>query len=57
MHELLHFATNRAQELVDNTEAVKAVVRRSGIAAGLINVFAQPATATPTSKPAWWQWC
>lgn len=54
MHELLHFATNRAQELVDNTEAVKAVVRRSGIAAGLINVFAQPATATPTSKPAWW---
>jgi hypothetical protein len=30
MRELLHFATRRAQELVDITDEVTAVVRRSG---------------------------
>jgi hypothetical protein len=34
---LIRFATHRAQELVDITEAVQAVVERSGIADGLVH--------------------
>ncbi|NQV11270.1 MAG: YjbQ family protein [Cyanobacteria bacterium] len=53
MRELLHFATHRAQELVDITEAVTAVVRRSGIADGLVHVYAQGATAAVMIQENW----
>jgi secondary thiamine-phosphate synthase enzyme len=53
MRELLHFATRRAQELVDITEAVSAVVRRSGIADGLVHVYAQGATAAVMIQENW----
>jgi thiamine phosphate synthase YjbQ (UPF0047 family) len=45
MRELIRFATHRSQELVDITEPVQAVVERSGIADGLVHVYAQGATA------------
>jgi len=44
MRELIRFATHRSQ-LVDITEAVQAVVERSGFADGLVHVYAQGATA------------
>jgi secondary thiamine-phosphate synthase enzyme len=53
MRELLHFATHRAQELVDITEAVTTVVRRSGIADGLVHVYAQGATAAVMIQENW----
>jgi secondary thiamine-phosphate synthase enzyme len=53
MRELLHFATRRAQELVDITEAVSAVVRRSGIDDGLVHVYAQGATAAVMIQENW----
>ncbi len=53
MRELLHFATHRAQELVDITEAVTAVGRRSGIADGLVHVYAQGATAAVMIQENW----
>ena len=67
MRELIRFATHRAQQLVDITEPVQAVVERSGIDDGLVHVYAQGATAAvggstmrrtatamPTSRPGWW---
>lgn len=53
MRELLHFATRRSQELVDITEAVSAVVRRSGIADGLVHIYAQGATAAVMIQENW----
>jgi secondary thiamine-phosphate synthase enzyme len=53
MRELLHFATRRAQELVDITDEVTAVVRRSGIADGLVHVYAQGATAAVMIQENW----
>ncbi len=53
MRDSLHFATRRAQELVDITEPVAAVVRRSGIADGLVHVYAQGATAAVMIQENW----
>lgn len=53
MRELLHFATRRHQELVDITEAVTTVVGRSGIADGLVHVYAQGATAAVMIQKNW----
>jgi len=53
MRELLHFATGRPQELLDITESVAAVVRRSGISDGLVHVYAQGATAAVMIQENW----
>jgi hypothetical protein len=41
MRELIRFATHRSQQLVDITEAVQAMVERSGITEGVVHVYAQ----------------
>ncbi|APD49138.1 MULTISPECIES: secondary thiamine-phosphate synthase enzyme YjbQ [unclassified Synechococcus] len=53
MRELLHFASHRNQQLVDITEAVTAVVRRSGASDGLVHVYAQGATAAVMIQENW----
>lgn len=53
MRELLHFATRRSQELVDITDEVTGVVRRSGISDGLVHVDAQGATAAVMIQENW----
>lgn len=53
MRELLHFATGRPQELLDITDSVAAVVRRSGISDGLVHVYAQGATAAVMIQENW----
>lgn len=53
MHHYLHFATRRAQELVDITERVRAIVKDSGVQNGLLNVYAQGATAAIMIQENW----
>lgn len=53
MREIIHLATHRAQELVDITDSVRAVVSRSGIRDGLVNVYAQGATAAIMIQENW----
>ncbi len=53
MHHLLRFSTRQAQELLDITEQVRAVVRDSGVANGLLNVYAQGATAAVMIQENW----
>jgi secondary thiamine-phosphate synthase enzyme len=51
--ETIHFATRRDQELVDITRPVQDVVQRSGIRDGLVNVYAQGATAAVMIQENW----
>jgi len=53
MHELIRFATHRAQELVDITAPVQAVVERSGIDDSLVHVYAHGATAAVMIQEDW----
>ena len=53
MHHSIHFATRRAQELVDITERVRAIVKDSGVQNGLLNVYAQGATAAVMIQENW----
>ena len=53
MHHLLRFNTRQAQELLDITEQVRAVVRDSGVSNGLVNVYAQGATAAVMIQENW----
>ncbi|HAO31570.1 MAG TPA: secondary thiamine-phosphate synthase enzyme YjbQ [Candidatus Competibacter sp.] len=53
MHHYLHFATHQAQELVDITERVRAIAKQSGIDNGLLNVYAQGATAGVMIQENW----
>jgi secondary thiamine-phosphate synthase enzyme len=53
MIETIHFATRRDQELVDITRPVQDVVQRSGIRDGLVNVYAQGATAAVMIQENW----
>ena len=53
MREILLFATHRSQQLVDITEAVREVVDRSGIADGVVHVYAQGATAAVMIQENW----
>ncbi len=53
MHHPIRFSTQRQQELIDITEQVRAVVRESGIKNGLINVYAQGATAAIMIQENW----
>ncbi|HMQ13886.1 MAG TPA: secondary thiamine-phosphate synthase enzyme YjbQ [Candidatus Competibacter phosphatis] len=53
MHQLLRFSTRQAQELLDITEQVRAAARDSGVANGLVNVYAQGATAAIMIQENW----
>lgn len=53
MHETIHVATRQREELVDITEQVKAVVKKSGISNGLVSVYAQGATAAIMIQENW----
>ena len=53
MHETIHVATQQREELVDITEQVKAVVKKSGIDNGLVSVYAQGATAAIMVQENW----
>ena len=53
MHEMLTLQTHRREELVDITEAVRGVLERSRLKNGLINVYAQGATAAIMIQENW----
>jgi secondary thiamine-phosphate synthase enzyme len=53
MHHFIRFGTRQAQELIDITDRVRAVARDSGIQNGLLNVYAQGATAAIMIQENW----
>ena len=53
MQETIHLQTHQREILVDITPQVKAVVRSSGIENGLVNVYAQGATAAIMIQENW----
>lgn len=53
MREIIHLTTHRDQELVDITAEVLAVVARSGIRDGIVQVYAQGATAAIMIQENW----
>ena len=53
MRSTITLATDRREQLVDITEQVKTVVRESGIRDGLVNVYAQGATAGVMIQENW----
>ena len=53
MREIITLATDRRETLVDITGPVKDVVERSGIAAGLVAVYVQGATAAIMIQENW----
>ena len=53
MRELIHFPTHHEQLLLDITASVQAVVNSSGIADGLVSVYAQGATAAVMIQENW----
>jgi secondary thiamine-phosphate synthase enzyme len=53
VREIITLATDRRETLVDITGAVKGVVTRSGVADGLVAVYAQGATAAIMIQENW----
>ena len=53
MREVIPLVTDRRETLVDITAQVLAVVRRSGVRDGLVNVYAQGATAAVMIQENW----
>ncbi|HHW78867.1 MAG TPA: YjbQ family protein [Xanthomonadaceae bacterium] len=53
MHHFIRFGTRQPQELIDITDRVRAVARDSGIRNGLVNVYAQGATAAIMIQENW----
>jgi secondary thiamine-phosphate synthase enzyme len=53
MRQTINISTNEREQLVDVTIEVKAVVRESGIQDGLVNVYAQGATAAIMIQENW----
>mgnify|MGYP001256817620 FL=1 len=53
MHQMLRFSTRQAQELLDITEQVRAAAHDSGVVNGLVNVYAQGATAAIMIQENW----
>ena len=53
MRKTIFISTHEREQLVDITDAVKAVVSESGIANGLVNVYAQGATAAVMIQENW----
>ena len=53
MHETIHLSTRSREVLVDITGQVEDLVRRSGIRDGLVNIYAQGATAAVMIQENW----
>ena len=53
MHEIITLATDKRETLVDITGQVKAVVERSGVADGIVSIYAQGATAAIMIQENW----
>ena len=53
MRDLIHLSTARREMLVDITGEVGAIVTRSGVRDGLVNVYAQGATAAIMVQENW----
>ncbi len=53
MREIIHIVTPSREVLIDITDRVHAVVSRSGIQNGLVNVYAQGATAAIMIQENW----
>jgi secondary thiamine-phosphate synthase enzyme len=53
MHEVVAFATTQREQLVDITDQVAAAVSKSGVTAGLCNVYARGATAAIMIQENW----
>ena len=53
MREIIHLSTPAREALLDITPQVQAVVRASGIGNGLVNVYAQGATAAIMIQENW----
>ena len=53
MQETIHLATRSREVLVDITGQVEDLVRRSGIRHGLVNIYAQGATAAVMIQENW----
>ena len=53
MREIINLATQRREELVDITNQVAAAVSSSGVRNGLVNVYAQGATAAVMIQENW----
>ena len=53
MREIIRIETHRREVLVDITPQVESVVERSGIQNGLVNVYAQGATAAIMIQENW----
>lgn len=53
MQELIEIATKRHNELVDITGEVSSIVNNSGIKRGMVNVYAQGATAAIMIQENW----
>ncbi|MGW8247637.1 MAG: secondary thiamine-phosphate synthase enzyme YjbQ [Acidiferrobacterales bacterium] len=53
MREIITVATDQRETLVDITEQVRAAVRASGVADGLVSVYVQGATAAMMVQENW----
>ena len=53
MHETLTITTTRRDELIDITDAVRTILRRSAIQNGIITVYAQGATGAIMIQENW----
>jgi secondary thiamine-phosphate synthase enzyme len=53
MHKTITFSTDKREVLVDITDAVMQIVQQSGVANGLVNVYAQGATAAIMIQENW----
>ena len=53
MRETITIQTHQREQLIDVTDQVKAVVQRSGVREGLVNVYAQGATAAMMIQENW----
>jgi len=53
MHKSITIQTHQREVLIDITEAVKSVIQESGVRDGLVNVYAQGATAAIMIQENW----
>jgi secondary thiamine-phosphate synthase enzyme len=53
MHQTITIRSSEREQLIDITDQVKAVVRDSGVRDGLVNVYAQGATAAVMIQENW----
>lgn len=53
MHKTITIQTHQREVLIDITRQIKAVIRESGVRNGLVNVYAQGATAAIMIQENW----